>query len=133
MTASDATSGDERPARVLVVEDEAAVAEFARRVLERAGWDVDVAFDGAVALTLLDDPARRYDALVLDRGLPHVSGDALARHAAERRPEAAILVATGDIEDVPPPFDARIEKPYGPNALRDALRDALAVRDARRR
>lgn len=58
--------------KVLVVEDDPVAADYIRRGLERAGRAVDIVHDGQAALHMVD--TRRFDAIVLDRMLPKVSG-----------------------------------------------------------
>src|SRR4249920_1734021 len=58
--------------RVLVVEDEAKVADAVRRGLEAEGFAVDVAPDGTEGLWLATE--NRYDVIVLDIMLPGMSG-----------------------------------------------------------
>ena len=63
--------------RVLVVEDEASLADAVARGLRRYGMNVDVAYDG-------DDGYGKaifanYDVLVLDRDLPGMSGDEICQ------------------------------------------------------
>jgi DNA-binding response OmpR family regulator len=60
------------PARVLVVEDDEKLAALLRRALAEDGLQTMVAFDGASALDrALEEP---FDALLLDVGLPRLSG-----------------------------------------------------------
>lgn len=59
--------------RVLVVEDDAAMRGALGRGLAGAGFQVDLAGDGEEALLFARD--RAYDAIVLDRRLPVISGD----------------------------------------------------------
>jgi DNA-binding response OmpR family regulator len=85
--------------RVLVVEDEAVLAEAVGRGLRRQGLAVDLAFDGAQAL---DKAAvNHYEVIVLDRDLPRVHGDQVCRQLASRGASARILMLTaaGTIED----------------------------------
>jgi two-component system OmpR family response regulator len=58
--------------RVLVVEDEAALSRQLRTALEQAGYAVDCAADGERAEFL--GQTERYDAVVLDLGLPKIDG-----------------------------------------------------------
>src|SRR5205814_10081642 len=58
--------------RLLVVDDEPRLAEQLAAVLEGAGYAVDVAADGERADFLAQ--TERYDAVVLDLGLPRVDG-----------------------------------------------------------
>lgn len=58
--------------RVLVVEDEPALTFNLQKILEAAGFAVDVAYDGEEAWFLGDTES--YDAVVLDLGLPKLDG-----------------------------------------------------------
>ncbi|MGY0235097.1 response regulator transcription factor [Longispora urticae] len=78
--------------RVLVAEDHRFLAETIATGLRRAGMAVDVVTDGGEALNRLD--LAPYDVLVLDRGLPVVSGDDVCRHAGRRGLPARILMLT---------------------------------------
>lgn len=86
--------------RVLIAEDEPRLADAIARGLRRHGIAVDLAPDGAQALS----KARvvRYDVLVLDRDLPGVHGDDVCRVIRGERPETGILMLTaaGTLEDV---------------------------------
>jgi DNA-binding response OmpR family regulator len=85
--------------RVLVVEDHAKLAVAIATGLRRQGMAVDVAFDGADALTRTT--ATGYDVLVLDRDLPRVPGDEVCRTLAAEpaRPAMLMLTASGSIDD----------------------------------
>ena len=63
--------------RVLVVEDEPFLADAVRAALRLEAIAADVAPDGATALVLL--AVNQYDAVVLDRDVPEVHGDDVAR------------------------------------------------------
>jgi DNA-binding response OmpR family regulator len=63
--------------RVLVVEDEPAMAAAVAEGLRREAFAVDVAHDGDVALERLG--VNHYDVVVLDRDLPGVHGDDVCR------------------------------------------------------
>ena len=78
--------------RVLIAEDEPALAALLVKGLRRRAMAVDVAHDGAQALERLaiDD----YDVLVLDRDLPEVHGDEVCRRLAAGRARVRILMLT---------------------------------------
>jgi signal transduction histidine kinase/DNA-binding response OmpR family regulator len=63
--------------RILVVEDDLDIAHMLRRMLERAGYGVDFAADGAQALQHLEQT--RYAAMTLDLVLPDMRGEDLVR------------------------------------------------------
>jgi DNA-binding response OmpR family regulator len=77
--------------RVLVVEDDDAIAEPLVRALGREGYEVEHVPSGEAALALFDDP---WDLLVLDVGLPGIDGIEVCRRARELRPRPAILMLT---------------------------------------
>ena len=78
--------------RVLVVEDEAFLARQLTAALRRAGYAVDHAADGERADLLGHD--ERYDAAVLDLGLPKVDGLTLLRRWREAGQAMPVLVLT---------------------------------------
>lgn len=85
--------------RVLVVEDERALADAIARGLRREGMAVDVAEDGDVALGKLE--VNSYDVVLLDRDLPVVHGDDVCRHIVRRQcaPRVLMLTAAGDVAE----------------------------------
>jgi DNA-binding response OmpR family regulator len=78
--------------RVLVAEDHARLATVLAEGLRREGMAVDLAFDGADALTHVT--VNRYDVVVLDRDLPGVHGDQVCRRLVDQRSETRILMLT---------------------------------------
>ena len=78
--------------RVLVVEDEASLAKQLIAALHQAGYAVDHAADGERADLLAQD--ERYDAVVLDLGLPEVDGLTLLRRWREAGEAMPVLVLT---------------------------------------
>lgn len=84
--------GDAR-ARVLVVEDEPRIAAFVAKGLGKAGWDVVVAEDGAVGLFLAT--TERFDAVVLDLGLPDTDGLDVLRQIRAGGGALPVVVLTG--------------------------------------
>ena len=71
----------ERPARVLVVEDDEAIAHVLQRSLRMEGYDVRVAADGVGAI----EQAHAFlpDVVILDLGLPRLDGIEVARTLRE--------------------------------------------------
>ncbi len=104
--------------RVLVVEDEAHLAQGLRFNLQAEGHDVEVAGDGEDALLRLIDLAERFDAVVLDVMLPGKSGFEVAALLREKKNYVPILMLTarGRPEDVLQGFasgaDDYLPKPF---------------------
>lgn len=106
--------------KILIVEDEAHLAEGLKFNLEAEGYDVDVIADGGEAIDRLAVSA--YDAIVLDVMLPTANGFDVARTMRERSDFTPILMLTARAqpEDVlkgfeagaddylPKPFDLKI-------------------------
>jgi DNA-binding response OmpR family regulator len=78
--------------RVLVAEDHEDLAAAIGAGLRLEGMAVDVVLDGTGALEYL--AATRYDVLVLDRDLPGVHGDKVARSLAAQRSVTRVLMLT---------------------------------------
>ena len=78
--------------KILVVEDEAALAAQLRSALEEVGYAVDGADDGERADFLAG--TERYDAIVLDLGLPKVDGLTLLRRWRDAGLATPVLILT---------------------------------------
>lgn len=78
--------------RILVVEDNTAVAESIRRMLETRRYATNVVGDGEAGLDHL--VSRAYDVAVVDVGLPGLDGFALARSARAAGVQTPILMLT---------------------------------------
>lgn len=87
---------------VLVVEDEAHLAEGLRFNLEAEGYEVEVASDGRTAVEHLLRGERRFDLVILDLMLPEMGGLEVARRtrAAGNFVPILILTAKDDAGDV---------------------------------
>lgn len=85
--------------RVLVAEDEEILAELVATGLRRAGFAVDTVYSGDAALAYLG--LHDYDVVVLDRDLPRVHGDDVARRlvSSGSRTRILMLTASGTMED----------------------------------
>jgi DNA-binding response OmpR family regulator len=78
--------------RVLVVEDEAPLADAVARGLRREGMAVDVAYDGVDGHEKAT--VTRYDVVVLDRDLPGVHGDEVCRRIVAGGSGSRVLMLT---------------------------------------
>jgi len=83
---------DGKPIRVLVVDDEAVLAELMSMALRYEGWEIATASDGATAIALArDNPP---DVVVLDVMLPDMSGLDVLRRLREQIPGLPLLLLT---------------------------------------
>jgi DNA-binding response OmpR family regulator len=86
--------------RVLVIEDDAELAQAIGVGLRRTDMAVDVASDGTTGLERALETD--YDVVVLDRDLPGVHGDEICRRMVESRCRARVLMLTaaGTMDDL---------------------------------
>ena len=101
-----------RRSTILLVDDEDLVRESTADMLDRLGYDVVQAHDGARALELLAAP-NAIDALVSDYLMPGMTGRELAELARRDRPDLPVLLITGytRLDEIGPEL-ARLEKPF---------------------
>jgi len=78
--------------RILIAEDDAALAGFVRKGLEAEHYAVDVSFDGEQARALATEVD--FDLVILDLTLPHLDGVTILRQVRNRKPNLPILVLT---------------------------------------
>jgi DNA-binding response OmpR family regulator len=84
---------DPETARILVIEDEPRIAEFLLKGLAQDGYEVIVAEDGEIGLFLA--LSERFDAVVLDIGLPGRSGLDVLLRIRRRDPVLPVIMLTG--------------------------------------
>jgi len=84
---------------ILLVEDDARVADFIARGMRAENWQISIAKDGETAMAMLD--MVRFDVVVLDRMLPGISGLEVCRRVRARQDATPILMlsALGEVED----------------------------------
>lgn len=106
--------------QILVVDDEPRIAEICRDYLERAGFKVMTAGNGADALTLAR--TKQPDLVVLDLGLPKMDGLDVTR-ALRKRSNVPIIMLTARVEESDKLIglelgaDDYLTKPFSPKEL----------------
>ncbi len=113
--------------RVLLVDDEPSVRQIGRRILERAGFTVDEADDGPVAIEQFRDRPDEFDSVLLDLTLPSLDGLAVMRELRAIRPSVPVVLCSGWSADEvaaglgSAPHTAFLQKPYQMQTLVEAL------------
>ncbi|MEP7226294.1 MAG: sigma-54 dependent transcriptional regulator [Gemmatimonadales bacterium] len=136
MTGASGTA--ERPARLLLVDDDEAACRLLSEVLEREAYRVVSALSADEAIAKLDDEGP-FDAVLTDLRMPRKSGLDLLRVVRGKDPEALVLVLTafGDARAAGEAIRAGaydfISKPYDIKTLRETLDRALGRRRLARR
>jgi len=86
--------------RILLVDDEDAVARAEKHMLERLGYAV-TAFNGSLeALRAFEADAVAFDLVITDMTMPNMTGEKLARQMLAIRPDIPIIICTGFSERI---------------------------------
>ncbi|HVP38554.1 MAG TPA: response regulator [Candidatus Saccharimonadales bacterium] len=116
---------------LLLVDDEEAVRETTRELLEVLGYRVLAAADGRAAVELFQQHAGEIDVVLLDLTMPHMDGEETLRELRKIRGDVRVIICSGYHErDVARRFAGRspsgyLQKPYRPADLSKALDWAL--------
>lgn len=127
-------SPPDRPATILVVDDEPALLRVVVTVLERQGYTVLSASAGDEAIKLFDERSDEIDGVVLDVVIPPDGVEAVLAHMLAVRPDLMVIVSSGDTLVAPLSERMReqggvfLRKPFVPDQLLDALKSGLAGR-----
>lgn len=113
---------------ILVVEDEASIAEVVSLYLKRAGYNVQIAADGRQALNILERQIP--DFVILDLMLPEVDGLSLTRWLRDRS-DVPIIMLTARREEIDRisglemGADDYVVKPFSPQELVSRVRAVM--------
>ena len=117
---------------ILVVEDEPAVLNMAKAILQRLGYQVLTAVSGDEALPVWQQQAARIDLLLTDMVMPgNFNGRELAEKLLLEKADLKVLYTSGYSLDLSGPGLATsknfifLQKPYHPEVLAQAVRNCL--------
>lgn len=126
--------------QVLFVDDEESLVRLARRMLERAGYQVTALSDVRAALGLYEQDPQRWSAVITDQSMPGLSGIEFAGELLKHRPDLPVLLCSGNLSESDLDLArvvgvrASLLKPYSVDDLRAAVgRVARAARPGPRR
>ena len=114
--------------KILIVEDEKAIAEVEKAYVLREGYEADIASDGAEALRMFNEG--NYDLVLLDLMLPGIKGERVCEEirAVSSAPIIMITAKSGE-DDVIAGLDAGADdyiiKPFSPRVLMARIRANL--------
>ena len=114
--------------KILIVEDEKAIADVEKAYMNREGYEADIASDGIEALSMFSEGA--YDLVILDLMLPGMRGESVCREIRRSSSVPIIMVtAKSGEDDVIAGLDAGaddyIVKPFSPRVLMARIRANL--------
>jgi PAS domain S-box-containing protein len=84
-----------RPASILLVDDEDAICEVTSQALEKKGFTVMVAKNGAEAVAYYRDNWKKIDLVILDMVMPVMHGDKAFDEMKKINPDVVAILATG--------------------------------------
>jgi CheY-like chemotaxis protein len=116
----------------LFVDDEGALAHMGHAMLAQLGYDVDTTTDSREALAVFQATPQRFDLVLADQTMPHLTGEALVRALQRIRPDIPILLYTGFSHTMDAAkaqalgVKGLLMKPLGLQELARAVQQALA-------
>jgi DNA-binding NtrC family response regulator len=122
------------PARILLVDDEPALATVMAQYLSRLGYDVAEYHSGKEAWAAFEAAPGSFDLIVADLTLPDVSGQELLTRMTARNPTLAVIASSGypvDSATLPgawPQRAAFLPKPFMPGMLAEVVGRLLSDR-----
>ncbi len=117
--------------RALVVDDEAIIGDFYSRILSVEGFEVDIASNGSIASSMLQQ--KDYDLCLLDIRIPVMDGRELYQVIVSKYPRlvSKVIFASGDVLDT---YTQRflqltgrpyLAKPFTPDELKSMVKKVL--------
>jgi DNA-binding NtrC family response regulator len=113
------------PVRLLLVDDEASLAELLKKYLERLGYLVDAFTTAEDALARFSAGPLSYSLVVTDLTLPGMNGEELVARLRESHPGLSAIIASGYPYEPRAGNIAFLQKPFLPRMLADAVENAL--------
>lgn len=86
--------------RILFVDDETALAEIGRQMLQNLGYTVEARTDSIEALEVFKDRPDQFDLLITDNAMPNMTGLELARQVRQVRPGMPVILYTGFSDEI---------------------------------
>lgn len=118
---------------VLIADDEEIVRAVNCAILERFGYNVLTAVDGAEALAIFQDNSDKFCAIVLDLKMPRMNGQEAFRAIRKLRPTVPVVVTSGyDANDFAGQLSGEghacfLQKPFAPRDLLHQINEVCAV------
>jgi CheY-like chemotaxis protein len=81
--------------RILLVDDEKFVVEMLKEMLGQLGYEVAARYSSADALEVFQAEPERFDLVITDQTMPHMTGTDLAKQMRKIRPDIPIVLCTG--------------------------------------
>jgi PAS domain S-box-containing protein len=86
--------------RILFIDDEKALVDLGKQMLEHLGYKVTIRTSSIEALELFKVKSDRFDLVITDMTMPNMTGDKLAKELMKVRPDIPIIICTGYSERI---------------------------------
>jgi two-component system, cell cycle sensor histidine kinase and response regulator CckA len=116
---------------ILLAEDNEGLREAAKEMLEKLGYRVILASNGAEAVQIFAKNPSQYDLIILDVVMPKVSGPAALSQMTAVRPDLRVVFSTGytaeaaSLNNLMEQGASMLQKPYGLKSLGQLVRASL--------
>jgi DNA-binding NtrC family response regulator len=113
------------------VDDEPAMSRIDKAILERLGYEVSARTSSIEALEAFKAQPDKYDVVITDQTMPHLTGEMLAKEMMTIRPDIPIILCTGHSDLVvegkagEPGIRAFVKKPIAMDQIARTIRDVL--------
>ncbi len=120
--------------RVLLIDDEAALVHLGEAILRRLGYEVVVCTSSTEALEVFRAAPQRFDLVITDQTMPHMTGERLAQALRRLRPDIPIILCTGFSHVMHAEraqelgIDAFLMKPLAMQELAQTIQQVIAAR-----
>ena len=86
--------------RIMFIDDEAAICDLGKRMLQNLGYRVDIKSSAIEALEAFRTHPERYDLVITDLHMPKMTGDRLTKVLLDIRPDIPVILCTGFSERI---------------------------------
>ena len=123
--------------RILFVDDEESLVELHKQRLSKLGYEVVAISDSREALDVFRKEPHKFDLVITDYTMPHMTGMDLAAELMKFRGDIPIILYTGHIESISPDRAKQagirefLRKPVGNRELAEAIRRTLDLQTGR--
>jgi PAS domain S-box-containing protein len=91
-TQADIIGGNER---ILLVDDEPAILDITRNILNRLGYETTCCPEGQTALATFTKNPENFDLVITDQTMPNMTGEELAEQLSRLKKDLPIIICTG--------------------------------------
>ena len=117
--------------KILFVDDDKAIVDAAKRILERLGYEVTTALNGTEALKFFKSASHPFDVIITDMTMPDFTGVDLAKKILKMAPDTSIVLCTGFSTAITPQkaitlgFKDFLLKPVTKNKIAETIRKVI--------